>query len=96
MIEEWERAVERAFDDKVITEEEEKNLGEIKNALDLSQEDLDLHGAYTKIVKGAVLRDVLNGVIPQRMRIQGSLPFNLQRNETLVWVFSDGAMLESG
>lgn len=94
VIEEWERAVERAFDDGILTEEEDNNLGEIKGALELSQEDLDRNGAYTKLVKGAVLRDVLNGVIPQRMRIEGSLPFNLQRNETLVWVFSDAKYLE--
>ena len=94
VIEEWERAVERAFDDGVLTEEEDKNLGDIKDALGLSLDDLDRHGAYTKIVKGAVLRDLLNGVIPQRMRIEGSLPFNLQRNENLVWVFSDAKYVE--
>jgi hypothetical protein len=94
VIEEWERSVERAFDDGILTEEEQENLGEIKDALRLSQKDLDRHGAYTKVIKGAVLRDLLNGVIPQRLYVEGSLPFNLQRNETLVWVFPGVEYLE--
>jgi hypothetical protein len=56
VIEEWERAVERAFDDGILTKEEENNLEEIRTALELSQKNLDRRGAYTKIVKGAVLR----------------------------------------
>ena len=95
IIEGWDKAVERAFDDGVLTEEEEKNLVDIMDALGLSDDDLDRHGSYTKIVKGAVLRDLFNGIIPQRMRIDGSVPFNLQRSEMLVWVFPDAKYLET-
>lgn len=55
----------------------------------LSQIELDQNGAYSKIVKGAVLRDIFEGNIPERVQIDGNLPFNLQKTEKIVWVFQD-------
>ena len=34
-----------------------------------------------------MLRDILDGNVPQRLKFQGNLPFNLQKTEQLVWVF---------
>ncbi len=85
----WERAVEAAFDDGVLTEDEESALSELKQYFSLSQQELDRNGSFTKLVKGAVLRDILDGNLPERMRIDGSLPFNLQKTEKVVWVFQN-------
>jgi len=85
----WEKAVEAAFDDGILTEDEENALSELKEYFSLSQQELDRNGAFTKIVKGAVLRDILDGKIPERVRIDGNLPFNLQKTEKIVWVFQD-------
>jgi len=85
----WERAVEAAFDDGVLTEEEESALSELKQHFSLSQQELDRNGSFTKIVKGAVLRDILDGKLPERVQIDGNLPFNLQKTEKIVWVFQD-------
>lgn len=85
----WEKSVERAFDDGVLTEEEQYNLTNLMEHFSLSQNQLDRNGAFTKIVKGAVLRDVMNGIIPERVKIDGTLPFNLQKTEKVVWVFQD-------
>ncbi len=85
----WEESVERAFDDGVLTEEEEKNLINLINHFSLSQSKLDKNGAYTKIVKGAILRDIMNGIIPERINFEGNLPFNLQKTEKIIWVFQD-------
>ena len=85
----WERAVEAAFDDGVLTEDEESALSELKQYFSLSQQDLDRNGSFTKLVKGAVLRDILDGNLPERVRIDGSLPFNLQKTEKVVWVFQN-------
>lgn len=85
----WEKAVDRAFDDGILTEEEENALSELKEYFSLSQQEIDKNGSFTKIVKGAVLRDVLDGEIPERVKIDGNLPFNLQKTEKVIWVFQD-------
>lgn len=85
----WEQAVEHAFDDGILTEEEELNLMSLQENFSLSEHDLDTHGAYTQVVKGAVLRDVLEGKIPDRVPIPTHVPFNLQKTEKLIWVFQN-------
>lgn len=87
VVENWGMAVEAAFEDGVLTPEEESNLVEIQKAYGLTPTDLDGHGAFTKVVKGTVLRDILNGTIPERMRVEGNIPFNFQKGEKLVWIF---------
>lgn len=85
----WEKAVDTAFDDGVLTEEEETALGELQQHFSLSQHELDRNGSFTKIVKGAVLRDILDGKLPERLEVHGNLPFNLQKTEKVVWVFQN-------
>ena len=85
----WEKAVDDAFDDDMLTNKEETALVALGQHFDLSQEDLDENGAYTKVVKGAVLREILEGKIPEKLHITGNLPFNLQKTEKVVWVFRD-------
>jgi hypothetical protein len=83
----WERAVEKAFEDGVLTEQEEAMLFGVARMLPFSQAELDTHGAYTKIVKGIVLREILEGKTPQRVKVDANLPFNFQRGEALIWIF---------
>lgn len=83
----WERAVEAAFEDGVLTKEEESNLVDIQNHFELDQKDLDKNGAFSKVVKGVVLRELLNGTIPEKVTVKGNLPFNLQKDEKLIWIF---------
>lgn len=83
----WEKAVEKAFEDDVLSEDEEHSLGLLKEHFALSDEDIDRNGFRTKLVKGAVLRDIFNGIIPTRMNIGGNIPINLLKDEKIVWVF---------
>lgn len=85
----WGKSVDRAFDDGILTEEEQSNLTNLMEHFSLSQTQLDHNGAFTKIVQGAVLRDVMNGIIPERVKIDGNLPFNLQKTEKVIWVFQN-------
>jgi hypothetical protein len=90
----WERAVSRALEDDVLSQEEENSLTELAKSLSLSQAELDRAGAYTRVIKAAVIRDVLDGEVPQRVSFEGELPFNLQKGETLVWAFPGTTYLE--
>jgi len=83
----WERAVDAALEDDVFTSDEERSLVEFAATMGLSQDDLDVRGAYMRVVKAAVIRDVLDGGLPQRLGFDGPLPFNLQKGEVVVWVF---------
>lgn len=85
----WEKAVELAFDDGLLSEQEETALSELQEHFGLSQQTLDRTGSYSKLVKGAVLRDIMDGKLPERVKVDGSLPFNLQKTEKVVWVFQD-------
>jgi len=85
----FETTVEIAFEDGILSKDEENIFNNFFKYFSLSQSSLDRNGAYTKIVKGSVLREVLNGNIPQRMDTSENLPFNLQKNENIVWVFQN-------
>ena len=85
----WEKAVEHFLEDGNLEPTEEQRLTAFKDGLSLVQADLDGQGAYTKLVKASVLRELMEGKIPQRVKVSGNLPFILQKTEQLVWVFPD-------
>jgi hypothetical protein len=87
VVEGWEKAVEDAFNDGILTEQEESNLTEIQKQFNLGQNDLDKNGAFTRVIKGAVLRDILSGKMSERIRVEGNIPFNFQKGEKLIWIF---------
>ena len=90
----WEEAVQHFLDDGDLAPGEEELLAAYVEYFGFSQEDLDKGGAYTKFVQGAVLREVMEGKIPSRFNVTGTLPFNFQKSEELVWAFSDVAYYE--
>jgi hypothetical protein len=94
LIKSWENSVEQFLEDGILDVTEEKRLVEFKKRFALSQNDLDRNGALTRIAKAAVLRDILNGVVSQRMSIDGNLPINFQKGEQVVWAFSSSKYLE--
>lgn len=84
----WERAVVQALDDGVLSAEEEERLISAARVFGLDQTQLDKNGRWTQIVKAAVLRDVLEGKIPERLKVEG-LGINLQKTEKIAWVFQN-------
>ena len=46
------------------------------------------------MVKGAVIRDLTEGVVPDRVNVHGQLPFNFLKSEKLIWVFQNVKYLE--
>lgn len=94
LIKSWENSVEQFLEDGILDVTEEKRLVEFKERFTLTQSDLDKNGALTKITKAAVLRDILNGEIPQRMSVNGHLSINLQKGEQVVWAFPGSKYLE--
>ena len=83
----WENAVETALEDRVLTEQEESRLTAFRGRFSLSQDELDKDGAYTRSIQATVIREVMEGKLPKRIKVEGKLPFNLQKQEQLIWVF---------
>ena len=91
----WETAVEKTLEDGLLTLDEESALHEYLDHFGLTQEDLNANGAQTTLVQAAVIREVTQGIIPQRQNIQGRVPFNLMKSEQLVWTFQGVDYLET-
>jgi len=85
----WDTAVSQALEDGVLSKAEEHALVAFNDHFSLPTDILDKNGAYTRVVKAAILRDILDGNIPQRVQIEGTLPFNFQKGEALVWLFQN-------
>ncbi|HQW86819.1 MAG TPA: hypothetical protein PLH93_06525 [Flavobacteriales bacterium] len=83
----WRRSVERCLEDGVVEEGEERQLMRLKAVHQLTEEELDADGAHTRVVHAAVLRDLLNDIVPQRFILDGPAPVNLQKAEKVVWIF---------
>lgn len=90
----WENAVEDFLEDDVLDNDEENRLVAFKEYFSLSQDELDINGSLTKIAKAAIIRDILNGIIPQRLSVDGSLPINFQKDEKIVWAFQNSHYYE--
>lgn len=90
----WEKAVSQALEDGFLEHEEERRLISFKEHFSLGQSELDARGAFTRTLKAAVLRDVFEGRVPQRLTIDGNLGLNLQREESVVWTFPGTRYLE--
>ena len=91
----WEEAVEGVIEDGVVSLDEEAALAQYISHFDLTQEELDRNGAQTTLVQASVIRDVTQGIVPQRQNIEGRVPFNLMKSEQLVWVIQDVDYLET-
>lgn len=90
----WEAAVSLALDDDILSEDEEHALVAYKDHFSIPTDVLDKNGAYTRVAKAAIIRDILDGNIPQRVKVEGTLPFNFQKGESLVWLFQNVAYYE--
>jgi hypothetical protein len=90
----WEKAVDIFFEDNILSSEENESLENYKDYYEFGQDDLDKRGYWTKLVKGAVLRDILEGKIPERVELNGSMPFILGKDEKLIWYFPKVHYLE--
>jgi hypothetical protein len=90
----WSSAVESLTDHAVPSEEVEERLIKLKNGLSLSTQDCERAGSWLRLVKSAVLRDLVNGAVPQRVSLALGLPFDFQKGEQLVWLFERCDLLQ--
>lgn len=83
----WGWLVDFAFEDHLITEDEEERINQMAHAFSLPSELLDKKGKLSRLAKAAVLRDLKNGIVKSRVSIDEDLPFKLQKTEAILWMF---------
>ncbi len=91
----WEAAVEGALEDGLLPLDEENAHEKYAAHFGLTQQNLDGNGVQTSLVQAAVIREVTQEIVPQRQHVNGTIPFNLMKSETLVWVIQDVDYLET-
>jgi hypothetical protein len=83
-----ESAVEAYLEDGVLTKEEENRLADFQSKQPFDRSLADKKGTLVKVVKAAILREILDGEVPDpRVNVNGQLPFLFQKSEKLIWVF---------
>lgn len=88
LINAWESAVDQFLNDGILDKDEDDRLIELQKRFYLSQDELNNKGAFTLVGKASILRDILNGELPQRkVLIDGPLAPNIQKGEQLIWAF---------
>lgn len=90
----WEMAADHFLNDGDLAPEEEHQLGAFQRELGLTQEQLDSKGAYSRVGKSLILRDILSGKVPTRVSIEEPSSFNFQKGEQPVWLFNRVDYLE--
>lgn len=91
----WDAAVADALSDELLTTEEESRLVDLAEFFGASKEELSQRDSCIRLTKAAVIRDLCEGKIPERVKVQGDLPVSLQNDEKIIWLFQDVEYYES-
>ena len=92
LVQAWVAAVEGSMEDGILTQAEENALFRYMAYFNLSRDDVE--DAHRDLVRAAVIRDLTNGEITYRLNVTDH-PFNLQKNERLVWAFRGVEYIET-
>jgi len=84
-------AIDRILGDGVIDPDEEKLVESLLGELNLTQQASP--DEWMLLIKALSLRDVLSGVVPQRLKLD-QVPVVLQKGEQIAWAFPGTDLLE--
>ena len=88
-------AVESTLEEGILTLDEENSLHRYLDHFNITASQVDDNGVLTTKVQAAVIREISEGIVPQRQNIAGRVPFNLMKSEQLVWVMDEVDYLET-
>ena len=91
----YDDAVDKFLEDGILSETELNSLDRFDDIFDITDEELSEYETQTKIIKNRVLQDVINNDIQKsRLTIQGQLPFLLEKDEIVLWIFQNAELYE--
>jgi hypothetical protein len=86
----FDKAVNLMLEDGLISPSEEERINNYSNHYDFAQETLNKGGSIQKVMKALILRDITEGKTSEsRLKIEGNLPFMLQKSEVVIWAFEN-------
>ncbi|MGL5980127.1 MAG: hypothetical protein ACRCZY_04470 [Phocaeicola sp.] len=86
------QAILHYLDDGLISVDESRTVARFQQYTGLPQQVLNVNRSLEKVVQAGILQQVLNGIIPTpAITIQGGIPFLLQKNEKIIWIFRNVA-----
>lgn len=94
LVQAWEAAVEGYLEDGVLSLDEEAALVRYLAHFNLRASDVNGNGAHLNMVKSAALRELSEGIVPERQN-HSSHTFNLMKSEKLVWLFDGVEYIET-
>jgi hypothetical protein len=80
--------VDAVLADRVLTPEEDRRIAAFAAAFGVSIEDFDGDIAH-KIAKATLLRDLADGRLPAPVPLDGAMPVNLRKGESVVWILKN-------
>lgn len=84
----FDKAIENYLEDGLISKEEKQCVARFQQYTNLPQDILNKNQSLEKVVQADILRSIMVGVIPTpAITISSPLPFMLQKNEKILWVF---------
>jgi hypothetical protein len=85
-IEGFQGASDAAMEHQAFSEKEETKLVQLRQEFGLTQDELS--GSLLRLAKGAILRDLGEGLIKSRIGVD-DLSINLLKDETVLWLFNN-------
>ena len=92
----WEAAVEGVLEDGLLTFDEETALNRYVDHFNLDRNQLDRNEVPPHMVKSGALRDITEGIVPDRPNVAGRVPFNLMREGESARQDVDAELLADG
>ena len=83
----FEKSIELFLDDGVVTVEEEQVIQNFKSHFHFNDSVLDKKGFLQRVMKSLILRDIFEAKLPSRISFSEDLPFLLQKDEKIIWLF---------
>lgn len=88
ILNELENRINACLEDGLIEPEEEQSIGSLINCTGIPIAEISNSQAYTKYIQSLVLRDIQEGIIPNRITFN-SLPILTAKKEYPIWAYSN-------
>ncbi len=75
-------------DKGLLSKKQDETVALFEREMELEQSFLDKFGAFSKLLKSKIIRQITNGEVPEGMQdVASSTPFMLKQGEYLIWVY---------
>jgi len=96
VIESWEQSAAEFLAAHLLTKGEEAVLGIFRETFELTPEELDRKGLYSRVVRSAILRTLIHGSIPETSEPPGEFESELEQGERIIFHFGNTGRFHTG